>query len=212
MCQIGSPKSFLAANAQWAIKKKQENPKYFKHLLAQKKPDFMWIGCSDARVPANEMIGVEAGHVFIHRNVANQVQHIDLNALAAIQYAVDVLQVKHIIVTGHYDCGGVRAAMESQHFGMVDNWIRSIRDLWMQHHRIMTETTKQARFDRLCELNVMRQVENLSHTRIVQNAWARQQPLTLHGWIYHVEDGLLRDLEVSRISVDDVDGIYRIHQ
>jgi len=212
MCQIGNPKSFLTANAEWARKKKQQDPEYFKHLLAQKKPDFMWIGCSDARVPANEMIGVEAGHVFIHRNVANQVQHIDLNALAAIQYAVDVLQVKHIIVTGHYDCGGVRAAMESQHFGMVDNWIRSVRDLWMQHHRTMIETTPRARFDRLCELNVMRQVENLSHTRIVQNAWTRQQPLTLHGWIYHVEDGLLRDLEVSRISVDDVDGIYRIHQ
>ncbi|MDQ6978995.1 MAG: carbonate dehydratase [Mariprofundaceae bacterium] len=210
MFQKHEPEYFLQQNAAWSARKQRENAEYFKHLSMQKKPNFMWIGCSDSRVPANEMIGIEPGHVFVHRNVANQVQHIDLNALAAVQYAVDVLQVKHIIVTGHYDCGGVHAAMESQHFGMVDNWIRGVRDLWMQHHESMEGRTDHEKFDRLCELNVMRQVANLSHTRIIQNAWARQQPLSLHGWIYHVEDGLLRDLKVSRSSVADVDGIYRI--
>ncbi len=210
MKQTHDPAAFLRANARWARERKERQPEYFSRLAEQKTPDFMWIGCSDARVPANEMIGVEPGHVFVHRNIANQVQHIDLNALSAIQYAVDVLRVRHIIVTGHYDCGGVRAAMECQHFGMVDNWIRGIRDLWMQEHTRLAHASEQEKFDYLCERNVMRQVENLSHTRIVQNAWERGQELSLHGWIFHIEDGLLHDLQVSRSSVRDIDGIYRI--
>ncbi len=212
MKQQHQPEDFLRANRNWAASKQQQNPAYFSHLAEQTKPDYMWIGCSDARVPANEMIGVEPGHVFVHRNIANQVQHVDLNALAAIQYAVDVLRVKHIIVAGHYDCGGVRAAMECQHFGMVDNWIRGIRDLWMAEHHLVQGKPKQAQFDHLCERNVARQIENLSHTRIVQNAWSRHQELNLHGWIFHIEDGLLHDLHVTRSSAADIDGIYRIQE
>jgi len=205
------PKHLLDNNLAWAQEHLEQNPEFFKHLATLKNPKYMWIGCSDSRMPANEMIGVEPGQVFVHRNVANQVQHTDLNCLSAVQYAVDVLGVEHIIVTGHYDCGGVQAAMESQHFGIVDNWIRGIRDTYIDHADEMAACCdKDKRLDMLCELNVKRQVDKLSHTRIVQNAWAAGKSLSLHGWVYSLRDGLLHDLGVSKSCANDVEAIYRV--
>ncbi|MDX8390493.1 MAG: carbonate dehydratase [Mariprofundaceae bacterium] len=204
---MSSPELLLKNNQHWAAQKVADDPNYFTRLAAQHRPKYMWIGCSDSRVPANEIIGLEPGQVFVHRNVANQVHHTDLNCLSAVQYAVDVLDVEHIIVTGHYDCGGVHAAMETQHFGIVDNWIRAIRDTFLRHR----EQIKHGDVvDQLCEFNVIRQVENLSHTRIVQNAWARGKKLTIHGWIYRLKDGLLHDLDVTRSCSQDVEEIYRV--
>jgi len=204
------PDHLLANNKAWAEKKARNDPEFFEHLSQLKNPRYMWIGCSDSRVPANEMIGVDPGVVFVHRNVANQINHTDLNCLSAVQFAVDVLGVEHIIVTGHYDCAGVRAAMESQHFGIVDNWIRGIRDTYMRYADKFEQTDERKRLDLLCELNVRRQVENLCHTRIVQNAWGRGQSLAVHGWVYRLKDGRLHDLEVTKTSTDDVEPIYRI--
>jgi len=205
------PHHLLENNVAWAEERLRQDPKFFKHLSTLTNPKYMWIGCSDSRVPANEIIGVEPGMVFVHRNVANQVQHTDLNCLAAVQYAVDILGVEHIIVTGHYDCGGVRAAMESQHFGIVDNWIRGIRDTYIDHaDDISSCSDKGKRLDMLCELNVKRQVDKLSHTRIVQNAWTAGKNLSLHGWVYRLHDGLLHDLDVSKSCADDVEAIYRV--
>jgi len=205
------PKHLLDNNLVWAQEHLRQNPEFFEHLATLKNPKYMWIGCSDSRMPANEMIGVEPGQVFVHRNVANQVQHTDLNCLSAVQYAVDVLGVEHIIVTGHYDCGGVQAAMESQHFGIVDNWIRGIRDTYIDYaDEIAACRGKEKRLDMLCELNVKRQVDKLSHTRIVQNAWTAGKSLSLHGWVYSLRDGLLHDLEVSKHCANDVEAIYRI--
>jgi len=200
----------LSNNRRWAEAKLRDNPEFFNHLAAIHSPDYLWIGCSDSRVPANEIVGLEAGEVFVHRNVANQVSHTDLNCLSAVQYAVDVKSVKHIIVTGHYDCGGVRAAMESQHHGIVDNWIRAIRDTYMLHQQQLESLEPQQRFDRLCELNVIRQVDNLCHTRIVQNVWERGGRLSIHGWIYRLDDGPLRDPNVTRSSPKDVAPLYRV--
>jgi len=204
------PEDLLNNNRQWAANKVRISPDFFSHLAAQQRPKYMWIGCSDSRIPANEIVGLEAGEVFVHRNVANQVVHTDLNTLSAVQYAIDVLGVEHVIVSGHYDCGGVLAAMEPQHFGIVDNWIRGIRDIFTKHKDELAACDEHTRFDKLCEYNVIRQVENLSHTRIVQNAWARGQRVSLHGWIYGLRDGLLRDLNVTKNSTGDVDPIYRI--
>ncbi len=205
-----NPDKLLENNHRWAERRLADDPDFFKHLSEQRNPKYMWIGCSDSRVPANEIIGLEPGQVFVHRNVANQVHHTDLNVLAAAQYAVEVLGVEHIIVTGHYDCGGVRAAMESQHFGMVDNWIRGIRDTYTIHEKELLACCESERFDRLCELNVTRQVDNLCHTRIVQNAWERGSPLAVHGWIYRLKDGLLHDLKVTKTSAEGVEPIYRV--
>jgi carbonic anhydrase len=204
------PDHLLANNKAWAEKMVRNDPEFFERLSQQKNPRYLWIGCSDSRVPANEIIGVDPGVVFVHRNVANQVNHTDLNCLSAVQFAVDVLGVEHIIVTGHYDCAGVRAAMESQHFGIVDNWIRGIRDTYMHHVDKFEHIDERKRLDLLCELNVRRQVENLSHTRVVQNAWGRGQNLAVHGWVYRLKDGRLRDLEVTKSSAADVEPIYRI--
>jgi len=204
------PHHLLANNAAWAKEKLNQDPNFFTHLAGLTRPKYMWIGCSDSRVPANEIIGVEPGLVFVHRNVANQVHHTDLNCLSAVQYAVDVLGVEHIIVTGHYGCGGVRAAMESQHFGIVDNWIRGIRDIYLDHAEEISACDKDKRLDLLCELNVQRQVSRLSHTRIVQNAWKANKPLSIHGWVYRLHDGLLQDLKVTKSCSSDVEAIYRI--
>ncbi|MDX8403715.1 MAG: carbonate dehydratase [Mariprofundaceae bacterium] len=204
------PDKLLENNHQWAAKHLSEDPTYFEHLAEQNNPEYMWIGCSDSRVPANEIIGLKPGQVFVHRNVANQVPHTDLNCLSAAQFAVDVLGVKHIIITGHYDCGGVNAAMAGQHHGIVDNWIRSIRDTYMLHQADLEQLDEEARLDRLCELNVIRQVDNICHTRIVQNAWDRGDKLSVHGWIYSVKDGLLHDLNVTKNAARDVAPLYRV--
>lgn len=205
-----SPEKLLENNREWAARKLGQDPEFFSSLADQQNPDYLWIGCSDSRVPANEITGLQPGQVFVHRNVGNQVQHTDLNCLSAAQYAIDVLGVEHIIITGHYDCGGVRAALEGQHHGIVDNWIRGIRDTYMAHFDILQPLDDAARMDRLCELNVIRQVENICHTRIVQNAWERGQNLSVHGWIYRLKDGLLHDLNVTKTSAMDVAALYRV--
>ncbi len=204
-----TPQTLLENNAIWAANREKATPGFFKQLSAQQKPKYMWIGCSDSRVPANEIVGLDPGEVFVHRNIANQVQHTDLNCLSGVQYAVDVLNVEHIIVTGHYNCGGVEAALQSQPCGFVDNWIRGIRDNYMHHQDSFKDLSHEEMSDLMSELNVIKQVENLSHTRIVQNAWEQGKTVTIHGWIYRLNTGLIHDLKVSRNGSDDVEPVYR---
>ena len=185
----------FANNRAWAAEMTQQDPEFFLRLSRQQAPRYLWIGCSDSRVPANEIVGLRPGELFVHRNVANLVVHTDLNCLSTIQFAVDVLHVDHIIVCGHYGCGGVLAALRDDRLGLIDNWLRHIQDLCAKHRAELDalETTA-GRHDRLCELNVVEQVVNVGKTTIVQDAWARGQALEVHGWIYDIRDGLLRDL------------------
>lgn len=190
----------FANNRQWVERVTRDDPKFFERLRNQQRPEILWIGCSDSRVPANQIIGLPPGDVFVHRNVANLVVHTDLNCLSVIQFAVDALKVKHIIVCGHYGCGGVSAALNDQRFGLVDNWIRHITDVRDQHAQTLASIADpQARVRKLCDLNVESQVINLSNTTIVRDAWSRGQELHLHGWIYDVADGLLQDLDMARL-------------
>jgi len=192
-------------NRRWASQISQSDPSFFSTLAKQQNPEFLWIGCSDSRVPANEIIGLLPGELFVHRNVANLVIHTDMNCLSVLQYAVDVLKVKHVIVCGHYGCGGVGAAIESQPHGLIDNWLRHIRDL---HQRRSSEllclSTEEERINRLCELNVIEQVKNVGNSTIVQEAWQRGQMVTIHGWIYDISDGLLSDMDACVTSVADL--------
>lgn len=185
-------------NRVWSARMVGADPRFFKTLALQQSPEFLWIGCSDSRVPANEIVGLLPGELFVHRNVANLVVHSDMNCLSVIQYAVEVLKVRHVIVCGHYGCGGVRAAMESCPHGLIDNWLGHVRDI---RRRRLCELTQvpddERRLDRLCELNVMEQVRNVGNTTVVQEAWRRGAALTVHGWIYGISDGLLKDLRVS---------------
>lgn len=188
----------LEKNRHWANQIKSEDPEFFKQLARQQKPELLWIGCADSRVPANEIMGLLPGEVFVHRNVANLVVHTDLNCLSVVQFAVEVLKVKHIIVTGHYGCGGVAAALSNQRLGLIDNWLRKIQDVLRLYERYFDELPNdEMRLKRLCEVNVMAQVLSLSETTIVQDAWAREQELAIHGWIYGLDDGILHDLKVS---------------
>ncbi|MBN2685371.1 MAG: carbonate dehydratase [Pontiellaceae bacterium] len=185
-------------NRAWADQIIAEQPDFFKQLSKLQNPEYLWIGCADSRVPANEIINLPPGEVFVHRNIANVVVHTDLNCLSVIQYAVEVLKVKHIIVCGHYGCGGVRAAMESDSHGLIDNWLRHIRDVYRFHHEQLDAIEDlEERKDRLCELNVIEQVSNVCNTTMVRDAWATGRELAVHGWIYRLEDGLLRDLGVT---------------
>lgn len=204
-----TPEQLLQNNKTWATQREQKSPGFFNRLSGQQKPKYMWIGCSDSRVPANEIVGLDPGEIFVHRNIANQVHHTDLNCLSGVQYAVDVLKVEHIIVTGHYDCGGVQAAITSQHYGIVDNWIRGIRDNFHLHHEALKDLSSQEMSDRMTELNVIKQVENLSHTRIVQSAWEKGRPLSIHGWVYRLGTGLIHNLQVSRHTAEDIEPIFR---
>lgn len=198
-------------NRQWSESIKQEDPEFFSKLARQQAPEYLWIGCADSRVPANEIVGLLPGELFVHRNIANVVLHTDLNCLSVMQFAVDVLKVKHIIVTGHYGCGGVRAAMRSKQLGLSDGWLRSIRDLYYEErHELQLIADGEAELDRMCELNVIRQVANVSHTSIVQNAWHRDQPLTVHGFIYGIKDGHLKDLGVTVNGPEHIPGQYRL--
>lgn len=201
----------FAANRRWASEMVAGDPEYFRRLVNLQTPELLWIGCSDSRVPANEIIGRAPGEVFVHRNVANLVEHTDVNCLSVLQYAVDVLKVKHVIVAGHYGCGGVRAAMSTQPLGLIDNWLRHIRDvqLW-NREELSAIQDMDARTDRLAELNVEAQVANVCHTTIVQDAWSRGQALTVHGWIYALRDGLLRDLGMVIESPDQIPPEYRL--
>lgn len=198
-------------NARWAESVRDSDPDFFAKLAKQQAPEYLWIGCSDARVPANEIVGLLPGDLFVHRNVANVVLHTDLNCLSVIQYAVDVLKVRHILVTGHYGCGGVRAAMQNQQFGLIDGWLRSIRDLHYEHREHFTQYgSEEERLDRLCELNVIQQVANVSHTTIVQNAWHRGQELAVHGCIYGIKDGRWKNLNVTVSSLAQLPAQYRL--
>lgn len=187
----------------------EESPGFFERLSAQQSPEFLWVGCSDSRVPANEIVGLLPGELFVHRNVANLVVHTDLNCLSVLQYAVDVLKVKHVIVCGHYGCGGVRAALERARFGLIDNWLRHVQDVAEQHQDLLGPIEPLlSRVDRLCELNVIEQARHVCQTTIVQEAWTRGQPLAIHGWIYGIQDGRLRDLHVTTRDIDGIDANY----
>ncbi len=185
----------LDKNRAWSERVRARDPGFFRRLAAQQSPRYLWIGCSDSRVPANEIVDLDPGEVFVHRNVANVVVHTDLNCLSVLQYAVDVLRVPHVIVCGHYGCGGVRAAYLKSSLGLIDNWLRHVQDVRDRHEsRLASLDGDNARIDRLCELNVVDQVRHVGQTTIVEDAWRRRQRLILHGWIYDVHDGLLRDL------------------
>ncbi len=184
-------------NREWAAAIVAKNPDFFKKLAQQQAPEYLWIGCSDSRVPANELLGLLPGDVFVHRNIANVIVHTDLNALSVLQFAIDVLGVKHIIICGHYGCSGVHAALTGRRIGLADNWLRHVQDVSQKHERYLGDALQDRdRLNRLCELNVIEQVSNLCQTTIVQDAWERGQSITVHGWIYGVHDGLLRDLGV----------------
>ena len=197
-------------NRRWAERIRAEDPAFFDELAKQQKPPYLWIGCADSRVPANEILGLPPGQVFVHRNVANVVCHTDFNVLSVLQYAVEVLKVRHIIVCGHYGCGGVAAALENRPLGLIDNWLRQIKDVYEASDLAEHRTGGKADVDRLCELNVAAQVRNVCHTTIVQDAWRRGQPLSVHGWIYALEDGLLRDLDLCIANPDQLAEIYRM--
>jgi carbonic anhydrase len=195
----------FANNRAWAAAMVAGDPHFFERLIDAQTPEYLWIGCSDSRVPANEIVGLRAGEVFVHRNVANVVVHTDLNCLSVLQYAVDVLRVKHVIVCGHYGCGGVKASFEGARHGLVDNWLRHVMDVHEKHAEEISALPENERLDRLCELNVVEQAMNICQTTIVEDVWARGQELTVHGLIYGLHDGLLRDLSVSATSLDPAD-------
>jgi carbonic anhydrase len=185
----------FASNRAWAEEMTRRDPDFFTRLAQQQSPQYLWIGCSDSRVPANQIVGLLPGEMFVHRNVANVVVHSDLNCLSTLQFAVDVLRVTHVIVCGHYGCSGVGAALRDDNLGLIDNWLRHVQDVRAKHHlQLARLATDKDRHDRLCELNVIEQVVNVCHTTVVREAWARGQELTVHGWIYSLGDGLLRDL------------------
>ena len=192
-------------NKKWAAQIVQSDPSFFQKLARQQSPEFLWIGCSDSRVPANEIVGLLPGELFVHRNVANLVVHSDMNCLSVVQFAVEVLKVKHIIVCGHYGCGGVKAAVDNQHHGLIDNWLRHIRDIYRRHsNELMAIADEEKRIDRLCELNVVEQVANVGSMTAVQEAWHRGHGLSVHGWIYGISNGLLKDLGVGVSSAKEL--------
>lgn len=187
-------KHFFERNRKWAAAVNERDPDFFSNLAAQQKPEYLWIGCSDSRVPANQIVDVPPGEIFVHRNIANVVVHSDLNCLSVIQFAVEVLKVKHIIVCGHYGCGGVMASLENHDHGLMDNWLGHIRDVGRMHADKLEGLGEKEKTDVLCELNVIEQVHNVRSASVVQKAWSRGQELFIHGWIYNIENGLLKDL------------------
>lgn len=202
----------LENNRVWSEGMKEAEPDFFDKLSKRQKPEYLWIGCSDSRVPANEIVGLPSGAMFVHRNIANVVPHSDLNCLSVIQYAVEVLEVEHIVVTGHYGCGGVKAAMGNDYHGQIDNWLVHIKDIYRKHYEELQMIKDQdKRAARLCELNVIHQVGNVGRTSIVQRAWNKGKSLTLHGWIYSLEDGILNDLGVEMDSHDSLHPAYHLN-
>jgi carbonic anhydrase len=205
-------KHLFENNQRWAASVNQYDPGFFEKLAAQQAPEYLWIGCADSRVPANEITGLLPGEVFVHRNVANIVVHTDFNCLSCIQYAVEMLNVKHIIICGHYGCGGIKAAMQNNQLGLIDNWLRHIKDIYLKYQPALDAIVEESkRTDRLCELNVIEQVSNVCHTTIVQSAWNRGQSLTVHGWIYDLHDGLLRDLNVCITKPEEIPLLYQMN-
>ena len=196
-------------NRAWAAQMEAERPGFFTNLKSQQKPKYMWIGCSDSRVPANQITGLEPGEVFVHRNVANVVVPTDLNCLSTVQFAVDQLRVEHLMVVGHYGCGGVRAALANIRVGLADNWLRHIKDVRDRHSALIEAAPELAREDVLCELNVIEQVMNVAQTTVMQDAWARGQKVNLHGWVYGLQDGLLQDLHITLDGLEGMESLYR---
>jgi len=212
MAQDDFYKKILDNNKTWSKTKLAEDPDYFKTLASVQKPPLLWIGCSDSRVPANEVIGAVPGEVFVHRNIANMVIHSDMNMLSVLDYAVNVLKVKHVIVCGHYGCGGVKAAMGSDSIGIIDNWIRHIKDTYRLNHQYLDSIMdEKQRFDAFVELNVKEQVTDLAKTSIVQNAWDRGQELVLHGWVYGLETGIVKDLGVNFSNNHELSKVDRLN-
>jgi len=198
---MDSLKPLFQRNQDWSDSMRSTNPEFFSSLCQQQSPEYLWIGCSDSRVPANQIVDLLPGELFVHRNIANVVVHTDLNCLSVIQYAVDILKVKHIIVCGHYDCGGVKAALENKNHGLIDNWLQHIKDVRRQHASKFEHIKNQGdELDRLCELNVIEQATNVCNTTVVQQAWENGNILSVHGWIYSIANGKLKDLKVTRSS------------
>ena len=206
------PTDLFDNNRAWAARVTADDPEFFARLVAQQAPRYLWIGCSDSRVPANEIVDLLPGELFVHRNVANVVVHTDLNCLSVLQFAVDVLQVRHVMVVGHYGCGGVKAAMNSTKLGLIENWLRHIQDVHQKHRALVDGVADEdERLDLLCELNALEQAYNVCETTVVQDAWARGQKLAVHGWIYALSDGLLRDLGLVIESPDQIPPEYRLY-
>ena len=202
--------NLFANNRAWSASMHAENPDFFSRLVNQQSPEYLWIGCSDSRVPANQIIGLAPGEVFVHRNIGNVVVHTDLNALSVIHYAVDMLRVKHILVVGHYGCGGVKAALNDNRTGLTDNWLRHVQDVRDRHEAILAAIDEpDERVDRLCELNAMQQVVNVCQTSVLREAWARGQSVSVHGWCYSLQNGLINDLKVSADSREEAMERYR---
>jgi len=204
-------KKIIDGNKKWVESKISQDPEYFERLSHGQSPPLLWIGCSDSRVPANEVIGAQPGEVFVHRNIANMVVHTDMNMLSVLDYAVNVLKVQHVIVCGHYGCGGVKAAMGNDSIGLIDNWIRHIKDVYRHHHAYLDSIKDEKdRFNAFVELNVKEQVLDLAKTSIVQGAWKNGQDLNLHGWVYGLDSGIVKDLEVNLSSNVDLDTVYQL--
>ena len=202
--------ALLRQNHAWADRVRRDDPAFFDRLSMQQSPRYLWIGCSDSRVPANQILGLDPGEVFVHRNIANVMSHGDLNALSVVQFAVDILKVEHILLVGHYGCGGVHAAMTGARVGLADNWLRHVGDVASKHSALLEQVeTENLRHARLCELNVVEQVVNVCQTTIVQDAWARGQPLTVHGWVYSLHDGLVRELGMDVENNEQMVPAYR---
>jgi carbonic anhydrase len=202
------PDRLLENNRAWSERIRAKEPEFFSNLAQQQRPEFVWIGCSDSRVPANQIIGLMPGEVFVHRNIANVVVHTDLNCLSVLQFAVDFLQVRHILVVGHYGCGGVLAALEQRRLGLTDNWIRHVQDVRLKHFDLIERTPEARRHDRLCELNVIEQVVNVCQTTVVHDAWARGQDVSVHGWVYTLNDGIIHDLGMTISQPGDVASVH----
>ncbi|WP_140626079.1 carbonate dehydratase [Methylibium rhizosphaerae] len=201
-------KELFDSNREWAARTESREPGFFTRLLKQQAPQYLWIGCADSRVPANELVGLLPGELFVHRNVANVVAHSDLNCLSVIQFAIDALRVKHIIVVGHSNCGGVKAALEDQRVGLVDNWLRHVQDVRNRHQHWIDSVAPSRRVNALCELNVLEQALNVCQTTVVQDAWQRGQEVVVHGWVYGLHNGLLKDLRMTVTRAEDVPRAY----
>lgn len=203
--------NLIENNKKWVADKIDQDPNYFKKLASGQKPPLLWIGCSDSRVPANEIIGAQPGEVFVHRNIANMVIHSDMNMLSVLDYAVNVLEVQHIIVCGHYGCGGVKTAMKNMHIGIIDNWIRHIKDVYrLNQVELNAIADEDERFDRFVELNIKEQVNDLAKTSIVQGAWKNDKNLQIHGWVYGLEDGLIKDLNITMSDNSQLPNVYKL--
>ena len=199
-------KKLLDKNKEWATKTKSKDASFFENLSELQNPKYLWIGCADSRVPATEIVDMKPGEIFVHRNIANVVVHTDLNCLSVIQYAVDVLKVEHIIVCGHYDCGGVKAALSDDSFGLIDNWLGHLKDVYRYHKKKLDACVdEKQKVDLMCELNVIEQVGNVCRTTAVKNAWKRGQTLSVHGWLYRLKDGIIRDMDITTINLKEAD-------